>query len=82
MLSLLWPRKAAVALELPRFHRDPDSGELNSDSSPQLTVNQALPVRGNAGRLHLASINLLLPWNNVEELLESCGSVVDIPVNR
>lgn len=62
-------------------HTRHDSGEPNCDSWPRLTVSRALPVRRGTRRLHLASINLLLlPWNNVEELPQSCGSDTDIPV--
>lgn len=82
-LPLLWPRKAAAARELPRFHHDPNSvrAELRF-LRRKLTVNQALLVAGSAARLHLARVNLPLPWNNTEELLESHRSDVQIHVNH
>lgn len=61
-------------------HTQHDSGEASCDSWPRLTVSGALPVRRGTRRLHLASINLLLPWNNAEELPQSSGSDTDIPV--
>lgn len=83
MLSLLWPRKAAAARELPRFHHDPNSGRAELRFlRRKLTVNQALLVGGSAARLHLARINLPLPCNNTEELLESHRSDVRIHVNH
>lgn len=82
-LPLLWPRKAAAARELPRFHHDPNSGRAELRFlQRKLAVNQTLPVGGSAARLHLARVNLPLPWNNTEELLESHRSDVQIQVNH
>lgn len=70
-------------LLLVSFHHDPNSGRAQLRFlRRKFTVNQALLVGGSAARLHLARVNLPLPWNKTEELLESRRSDVLIHVNH
>lgn len=79
-LPLLWPRKAAAACELPRFHHDPDSGGARLRFlRRKLTVNQAAPGSEEVRR---GSTWLSLTWNDTQELLESHRSDAQIHVNR